>query len=83
VDYTLSPDAETAVMQVAEAHKISEALRHRLVAVREDQADRLATAPCQLIPWLPDEKLRPVLTQISSHGGHSKRFRVGGATAAL
>jgi hypothetical protein len=32
----LAPDAETAEAQVAEAHQISDALRDRLVAVRED-----------------------------------------------
>jgi hypothetical protein len=32
----LAPDAETAVEMVAVAHDISETLRHRLVAIRED-----------------------------------------------
>ena len=32
----VTPDAETAEAQVAEAHQISDALRDRLVAVRED-----------------------------------------------
>jgi hypothetical protein len=32
----LAPTAETAEKQVAEAHKISEVLRDRLVAIRED-----------------------------------------------
>jgi hypothetical protein len=36
VDFTLAPDAETAEKQVAEEHKISETLRNRLVAIRED-----------------------------------------------
>ena len=36
VDYTLAPDAETAEAQVAEAHDISETLRDRLVAIREE-----------------------------------------------
>jgi hypothetical protein len=36
IDYTLAPDAETAEKQVAEEHKISETLRDRLVAIRED-----------------------------------------------
>jgi hypothetical protein len=36
VNWTLPPDAETAEEQVAVAHDISEALRHRLVAIRED-----------------------------------------------
>jgi hypothetical protein len=36
VDFTLAPDAETAERQVAEAHEISETLRDRLVAIRED-----------------------------------------------
>jgi hypothetical protein len=33
IDFTLAPDAEK---QVAEAHDISETLRDRLVAIRED-----------------------------------------------
>jgi hypothetical protein len=36
VDYTLAPEAETAEKQVAEAHDISDTLRDRLVAIRED-----------------------------------------------
>jgi hypothetical protein len=36
VDWTLAPDAQTAVEQVAVAHDISETLRHRLIAIRED-----------------------------------------------
>jgi len=36
IDYTLAPDAETAEVQVAEAHDISDTLRDRLVAIRED-----------------------------------------------
>jgi hypothetical protein len=36
VDFTLAPDQETAERQVAEAHKISDRLRERLVAIRED-----------------------------------------------
>jgi len=36
VDFTLAPDAETAERQVAEAHEISDTLRGRLVAARED-----------------------------------------------
>jgi hypothetical protein len=36
VDFTLAPDAETAEKQVAEAHNISDVLRDRLVAIRED-----------------------------------------------
>ena len=36
VDFTLAPDAATAERQVAEEHKISETLRDRLVAIRED-----------------------------------------------
>ena len=36
VDFTLAPDAKTAENQVAEAHDISDALRDRLVAIRED-----------------------------------------------
>ena len=32
----MAPDAETAEEQVAEAHDISDELRPRLVAVRED-----------------------------------------------
>jgi hypothetical protein len=36
VDFTMAPDAETAEEQVAEAHDISDTLRNRLVAIRED-----------------------------------------------
>jgi hypothetical protein len=36
VDFTLALDAETAEKQVAEAHDISETLRNRLVAIREE-----------------------------------------------
>jgi len=36
VDFSIAPDAETAEKQVAEEHKISETLRDRLVAIRED-----------------------------------------------
>jgi hypothetical protein len=36
VDFTLAPDAATAERQVAEAHEISDTLRDRLVAIRED-----------------------------------------------
>lgn len=36
IDFTLAPDAETAEAQVAEEHEISETLRDRLVAIRED-----------------------------------------------
>jgi hypothetical protein len=36
VDFTLAPDAETAERQVAEAHEISDTLRSRLVAIRDD-----------------------------------------------
>jgi hypothetical protein len=36
VDFTLAPDQETAEEQVAEAHKISETLRHKLVAIRDE-----------------------------------------------
>jgi hypothetical protein len=36
IDFTLAPDAETAEDQVAEAHDISETLRDRLVAIRDD-----------------------------------------------
>jgi hypothetical protein len=36
IDFTLAPDAETAEKQGAEAHDISEKLRDRLVAIRED-----------------------------------------------
>jgi hypothetical protein len=36
IDSTLAPDADTAERQVAEAHDISDTLRNRLVAIRED-----------------------------------------------
>jgi hypothetical protein len=36
VDFTMAPDAETAEEQVAQAHDISDELRPRLIAVRED-----------------------------------------------
>jgi hypothetical protein len=36
IDCTLAPDAATAERQVAEEHEISDALRDRLVATRED-----------------------------------------------
>jgi len=36
IDFTLAPDAETAEEQVAEAHDISDTLRDRLFAIRED-----------------------------------------------
>jgi hypothetical protein len=36
IDFTLAPDAETAEAQVAEAHDISDTLRDRLVAIRDD-----------------------------------------------
>ena len=36
IGFALAPDAETAEKQVAEEHKISETLRDRLVAIRED-----------------------------------------------
>ena len=36
VDFTMAPDAETAEEQVAEAHEIGDALRDRLVAIRDD-----------------------------------------------
>jgi hypothetical protein len=36
VDFTLAPDAETAEKQIAEAHDISDTLRDRLIAIRED-----------------------------------------------
>jgi hypothetical protein len=36
IDFTLAPDAETAAKQVAEAHDISDSLRDRLVAIREE-----------------------------------------------
>jgi hypothetical protein len=36
IEFTMAPDAETAEEQVAEAHDISDTLRDRLVAIRED-----------------------------------------------
>jgi hypothetical protein len=36
IDFAYAPDAETAEKQVAEEHEISETLRHRLVAIRDD-----------------------------------------------
>jgi hypothetical protein len=36
VDFTMAPDAETAERQVAEAHDISDSLRDRLVAIRDE-----------------------------------------------
>jgi hypothetical protein len=36
VDFTLARDAETTEKQVAEEHQISDTLRDRLVALRED-----------------------------------------------
>ena len=36
IDFTLAPDAETAEEQVAEAHRISDRLRERLVAIKDD-----------------------------------------------
>jgi hypothetical protein len=36
IDFAYAPDAKTAEKQVAEDHKISETLRDRLVAIRED-----------------------------------------------
>ena len=36
IDFAYAPDAKTAEKQVAEEHKISETLRDRLVAIRED-----------------------------------------------
>ena len=36
VDFAYAPDAETAEKQVAEEHEISELLRDRLVAIRDD-----------------------------------------------
>ena len=35
-DFTMAPDGATAEQQVAEAHDISDTLRDRLVAIRED-----------------------------------------------
>jgi hypothetical protein len=36
IDFTLAANAETAERQVPEEHRISETLRDRLVAIRED-----------------------------------------------
>ena len=36
IDFAYASDAATAEKQVAEEHKISETLRDRLVAIRED-----------------------------------------------
>jgi hypothetical protein len=36
IDFTMTPDAETAEDQVAEAYDIGPDLRHRLVAIRDD-----------------------------------------------
>ena len=36
IDFVEAPDAATAEKQVAEAHRIPEALRDRLIAIRED-----------------------------------------------
>ena len=36
IDFAYAPDAATAEKQVAEEHEISETLRDRLVAIRED-----------------------------------------------
>jgi hypothetical protein len=36
IDFPMAPDAETAEEQVAEAHDISDDLRPRLIAIRED-----------------------------------------------
>ncbi len=36
IDFVEAPDAETAEKQVAKEHKISETLRDRLVAIREE-----------------------------------------------
>lgn len=36
IDFSIAPDAETAEKQVAEEHKISDTLRDRLVAIRDD-----------------------------------------------
>jgi hypothetical protein len=36
IDFAYAPDAETAEKQVAKEHEISEALRSKLVAIRED-----------------------------------------------
>jgi hypothetical protein len=36
IDFTRAPDAATAEKQVAEEHEISETLRDRLVAIRDE-----------------------------------------------
>ena len=36
IDFTLAPDAETAEKQGAEEHQISDTLRDRLIAVRDE-----------------------------------------------
>jgi hypothetical protein len=36
IDFAYAPDPATAEQQVADEHKISETLRDRLVAIRED-----------------------------------------------
>jgi hypothetical protein len=36
IDFVEAPDAATAEKQVAEAHRIPETLRDRLIAIRED-----------------------------------------------
>jgi hypothetical protein len=36
IDFAYSPDAETAEKQVAKEHEISDLLRDRLVAIRDD-----------------------------------------------
>ena len=37
IGFALAPDAETAEKQVAEEYEISETLRDRLVAIRDDR----------------------------------------------
>lgn len=36
IDFAYAPDAETAERKVAEEHEISDTLRNRLVAIRDD-----------------------------------------------
>ena len=36
IDFAYDPDAETAERKVAEEHEISDTLRNRLVAIRDD-----------------------------------------------
>jgi len=36
IDFTLAPDAATGEKQLAEAHQISDTLRDRLVAIRDE-----------------------------------------------